>query len=179
MDINFYSILLIISVINLFALIFIGKKKNITVYLLLYILITINLIGHYTISKAVHFETALTGHRLVYVGTVFTSPLWLLAVAKLCKIHIPKHFIIGVISCSMVILYLAYNVDTQTLYYSSVSLEQYNNYSILVKENGPLHILYPLMIVCNMFVIIAIICHTICSVLTHTYSMSITFSYYV
>ena len=161
MEFNFYSILLILSIINLFALIFIGRKQNISVYLMLYIAITINLIGHYIISKSIYFETALVGHRLVYVGAVFTPTLWLFGVSKLCKIKIPKQCIIGLISCSMMVLYLAYNVGTQTLYYSSISLEQHNNYSILVKENGPLHFLYPLLIIGNVLGIIGILtyCH--------------------
>ena len=110
MEFNFYSILLILSIINLFALIFIGRKQNISVYLMLYIAITINLIGHYIISKSIYLETALVGHRLVYVGAVFTPTLWLFGVSKLCKIKIPKQCIIGLISCSMMVLYLAYNV---------------------------------------------------------------------
>ena len=157
MDLNFYSILLIFSIINLFTLIFIGNKKNITVYLLLYTVITISLIGHYIISTSTYFETALTGHRLVYIGAVFTSPLWLLAVSKLCKIHIPKYIIAGLLLCSLIVLYFAYNVDTQTVYYTSISLEQHNNYSILVKENGPLHIIYPLILIGNMLGILGII----------------------
>lgn len=161
MEFNFYAILLLLSIINLFALIIIGRKQNISVYLMLYIAITINLVGHYTISNSVHFETALVGHRLVYIGAVFTPILWLLAVSKLCKIKIPKPFIVGLVSYSSIVLYLAYNVGTQTLYYTSIALEKHNNYSILVKENGPLHILYPLLIVGNVLVIIGILiyCH--------------------
>ena len=157
MDLNFYSILLILSIINLFALIFIGNKKNITVYILLYTVISISLIGHYIISTSTYFETALTGHRLVYIGAVFTSPLWLLAVSKLCKIHIPKYVIAGLLLYSIVVLYFAYNVDTQTIYYSSISLEQHNNYNVLVKEHGPLHIIYPIMLIGNMLGIIGIL----------------------
>lgn len=161
MEFNFYSILLLLSIFNLFALIFIGRKQNISVYLMLYIAITINLIGHYIISKSIYLETALVGHRLVYVGAVFTPTLWLFGVAKLCKIKIPKHIVSGLILCSSIVLYFAYNVGTQTLYYSSISLERHNNYSILVKENGPLHMLYPLLIVGNVLGIIGILiyCH--------------------
>lgn len=154
---NVYLILLVLSIINLFALIYMGRKQNISVYLMLYVAITINLIGHYIISKSVYFETALVGHRLVYVGSVFTPVLWLLAVAKLCKIKIPKYLIAGLMSYSCAVLYLAYNVGTQTLYYTSITLEKHNNYSILVKENGPLHILYPLLILSNILGIIIIL----------------------
>ena len=122
MEVNFYAILLFLSLFNLFALIYIGRKQNITVYLMLYIVITINLIGHCIISEAAYLETALIGHKLVYVGAVFTPMLWLLGVAKLCKIKIPKHFIGGLILFSSMVLYFAYNVENQTLYYTSISL---------------------------------------------------------
>ena len=157
MELNFYAILLLLSILNLFALIYIGRKQHITVYLMLYIAITINLIGHCIISESTYLESALIGHKLVYVGAVFTPMLWLLGVAKLCKIKIPKQFIGGLILFSSFVLYLAYNVENQTLYYSSISLEKYNNYSILVKENGPLHILYPLLIIVNLLAIICML----------------------
>ena len=86
MELNFYAILLLLSILNLFALIYIGRKQHITVYLMLYIAITINLIGHCIISESTYLESALIGHKLVYVGAVFTPMLWLLGVAKLCKI---------------------------------------------------------------------------------------------
>lgn len=161
MVLNFYSILLIISIINLLALIYIGRKQNISVYIMLYIAITINLIGHYIISKSVYFETALSGHRLVYVGAVFCPTLWFFGVAKLCKIKIPQYINGALLACSGIVLYLAYNVGTQTLYYTSITLGKYNDYSILIKENGPLHILYPLLIVGNLLGIIGMLtyCH--------------------
>ena len=161
MEVNFYAILLFLSLFNLFALIYIGRKQNITVYLMLYIVITINLIGHCIVSESAYLETALIGHKLVYVGAVFTPMLWLLGVAKLCKIKIPKHFIGGLILFSSMVLYFAYNVENQTLYYTSISLGKYNNYSILVKEHGPLHILYPMLIIGNLLGIIGILtyCH--------------------
>ncbi len=114
---DFYSILMIISIINLFALIYIGRKQNISVYIMLYIAITINLIGHNIISKSMYFETALEGHRLVYIGAVFCPILWLFGVAKLCKIKITKYFTGGLIAYSITVLYLAYNVGTQKLYF--------------------------------------------------------------
>ena len=162
MEFNFYTIPLLLSIINIFVLLIIGHKHNISVYLMLYIAITISILGSYTISQSIYFETALLGHRLVYVGGVFTPTLWLLGVSKLCKIKIPKPFIIGLISYSIIVLYFACNVDSQTLYYSSIALEQYNDYSILVKENGPLHILYPLLIIGDVLAItgILIYCHT-------------------
>lgn len=104
MEVNFYAILLFLSLFNLFALIYIGRKQNITVYLMLYIAITINLIGHCIISESAYLETALIGHKLVYAGAVFTPMLWLLGVAKLCKIKIPKHFIGGLILVSSMVL---------------------------------------------------------------------------
>ncbi|MBE5926365.1 MAG: HD domain-containing protein [Lachnospiraceae bacterium] len=161
MEFNFYAILLSLSIINLLALIIIGRKQNISVYLMLYIVITINLIGQYTISKSDFLETALVGHRLVYVGAIFTSSLWLLGVAKLCKIKIPKPFIVGLLAYSSFVLYLACNVGTQTLYYTSIALEKHNNYSILVKENGSLHILYPILLIGNVLAIIGMLiyCH--------------------
>ncbi len=97
MTINFYAILLILSAGAIFALITLGRKQNISIYLLLFGTIFISIMGQYTISVASSLEVALVGHRIHYIGAAFTPPCILFCIAKLCKIKIPKPFYFGLI----------------------------------------------------------------------------------
>lgn len=160
MTFNFYAILLLLSIANLIALIIIGRKQNISLYLLIFGSITVSIMGSYIISKAMVLDTALVGHKLVYAGGVFTPSLLLLGVAKLCKIRIPKPFSIGLVVYSAIVLYFAYNVGEQTLYYESVTLEITSNMSYLIKEYGPAHILYPLLLIGNVLGIAALVIYS-------------------
>ena len=137
MTLNIYAVLLILSIINLFLLYMLGRKQNYSIYVLLFGSIIVSLMGTYFISIANTLEAALVGHRLVYVGGVFAPSFLLLAVARLCKIKIPKAISLGLIAIGIVILWLAFNVDTQDIYYSSMSLKQENGMSYIDKEYGP------------------------------------------
>lgn len=160
MTLNIYAVLLILSIINLFLLYMLGRKQNYSIYVLLFGSIIVSLMGTYFISIANTLEAALVGHRLVYVGGVFAPSFLLLAVARLCKIKIPKAISLGLIAIGIVILWLAFNVDTQDIYYSSMSLKQENGMSYIDKEYGPAHIIYPLYLIGNVLGILGIVTYS-------------------
>lgn len=160
MFINAYAVLLILSILNLVALVYLGRKQNLTIYLLLFGSITISIYGAYTISTATIMDVALIGHRLVYAGGVFIPSIILICVARLCKIKIPKPFSIGLLIISAVILYFAYNVDNQTYYYNSISLETHYQMTWLNKEYGPVHIIYPLFLIGSVVGILGLVLYS-------------------
>lgn len=160
MTINIYAILLILSAGAIFALITLGRKQNITIYLLLFVTIFISIMGQYTISVASSIEVALVGHRIHYIGATFAPPCILFCIAKLCKIKVPKPFYFGLILSSIVILYLSYNIDSQTIYYSNFNIETEYNMTYINKEYGPVHFIYPLFLIGNILAIIGLVLYS-------------------
>ena len=149
MTLNVYAVLLLLSVFNLLMLYIIGRKQNFSLYVLLFGSVLVSLMGTYSVSTADSIEAALVGHRFVYAGGVFAPSLTLLAVARLCKIRIPKLVSFGLIAIGVVILWLAFNVDTQDIYYSSMTLKQEYGMSYIHREYGPTHIIYPIFLIGN------------------------------
>ena len=160
MTLNMYSVLLLLSAVNLVLLYVLGRKQNYSLYVLLFGSITVSLMGTYAVSTAESMEAALVGHRFIYAGGVFAPVFMALAVARLCKIKIPHLISVGLMLFSIVILYFSFNIDTQTIYYSSMHLEQYKGMTHIIREYGPAHILYPIFLAINVLSILGIVIYS-------------------
>ena len=90
MTINIYAIAFFISLIMVVILAIIGRRMNITHFLLLFVAIMISHLGDYTISISSSLDMAVMGHRMVYLGGIFTPILMLFSIMKLSKMKIPK-----------------------------------------------------------------------------------------
>lgn len=141
-----YAVSFLASLFLLILLIFIGYKQNITYYLLMFVAITISNMGYYAVSSASNLETAILGHRLIYFGGVFTPVLILLCVMKLCRLPVGRIF--GGFLCvfSIVVLYFAYSIEYRTDYYKRVTLGFEDGATYLMKEYGPMHSLYMILL---------------------------------
>lgn len=157
MEFNIYAVMLILSVVMLVLLIVIGRKQNITDYLLIFISIMITCMGYYTVSTAEGLEAAIVGHRLVYLGGVFAPVFLLFGEMKLCKLKIHKLTVLCLITYSVVVLYFAFTVGERTDYYTSVTLGKEFGMTYLIKEYGPAHILYPIHLIGNMLAMLGIL----------------------
>lgn len=142
MGFNIYAVTFVASILMLILLIAIGHGQNITNYLLVFVTVAISNIGYYTVSLAQNVETGLIGHRLIYLGGVFIPMLILFCAMNLCHVKIPRLLILALLAFSMLVLYYAYTVDISDQYYSSFTLGTENGISYMIKEYGPMHYLY-------------------------------------
>lgn len=161
MELNIYAIMFLLSIVMLILLIAVGRRQNITDYLLIFVSIMISSMGYYTISTAEGLETAIVGHRLIYMGGVFAPVFLLFGVMKLCKIKIPKILGLCLITYSVVVLYFAFSVGAGTVYYSGVSIGHEFGMTYLIKEYGPMHILYPILLLGNVAGMFGVVLYTI------------------
>lgn len=142
MVINIYAILFVISLLMIVVLAAIGQKLNITHYILLFAAIMISVLGDYIISVSNTIDMALMGQNMVYLGGVFTPILVLFSTIKICHMRIPKWLWVSLVSLAGIVLYFVFNVKNSRLYYQSLELGTARGMTILVKERGPLHLLY-------------------------------------
>lgn len=143
---QFYALGFLLSMVFLVILVIVGQKQNITNFLLLFVAITISNLGYYTISIAPSLIVAIRGNNLVYLGSVFAPMLLFLSVAKLCQKKIKKRLILFLVWCAGVILFFSFQIENQRLFYRNLTLVERNGVSILEKEYGPMHALYPIYI---------------------------------
>ena len=146
MILNIYAILFFISLAMIVILAVIGQKLNITHYLLLFAAIMISIIGDYTISISDTLNMAIMGQNMVYLGGVFTPILILFSTMKFCRMKIPAPLWISAIALAGVVLFMVFNAQNSQLFYISLKLGTARGMTILIKERGPLHSLYMLLV---------------------------------
>lgn len=146
MIINVYTILFFISLIMIVAMAVIGQKQNITYYILLFAAIMISNLGDYAISVSDTMNSALVGQSMVYLGGVFTPILVLFSTMKLCKMKIPTALWSVLVTIAGVVMFFVFTVDKTKLYYKSLTLGKANGMTILIKERGPMHNLYMILL---------------------------------
>lgn len=161
MGLNIYAVTFLMSVLLVVALIVVGHRQNITYYLLMFVTAMISCMGYYSIASAETLETAVMGHRLVYLGGVFIPMLMLLSVMKLCKVKTPRRCMFMLLAYSMVVLYYAYSVQHRTDYYKSLALGKENGMTYLIKEYGPMHSLYMILLFGCIGITVAVIVYSI------------------
>lgn len=158
MELNIYGIVFILSFILLVALVIVGQKQNINYYLLVFSAIMICCLGYYTVSIAEQLEVAIVGHRMIYLGGVFIPILMLFAAMKLCHIEIPKWFGLFMMTFGVIVFYFAFTVGERTEYYTNLSLGHEGGISYLIKEYGPMHSSYMILlfgcVLCTLAIII-------------------------
>lgn len=145
MLINVYTIVFLISLLMLVAMVVIGQKLNITHYVLLFAAIMISNLGDYAISVSDTMNSALIGQSMVYLGGVFTPILMLFSTMKLCKMRIPTALWSVLVTMAGVVMFFVFTVDKTRLYYKSLTLGKANGMTILIKERGPMHSIYMIL----------------------------------
>ena len=135
------------GVISTIALIFAGvcvavdRKKEVWL-LMLFISVFICDAGYFLLSISKSLEWALLSNRIAYFGSVFLPFFMMMIIFHLCKIHYPRWLPAILISIAFVIFLITASPGYLTIYYKTVSVEFVDGITRLVREYGPLHILY-------------------------------------
>lgn len=158
--VNVYAAAFLASIAMLVLLLIVCQNQNITYYLLTFIMITISNMGYYSLATAKNLDTALLGHRLIYLGGVFIPIFLLFSTMKLCRMEVPKWIVTVLLVMSTVVLYFAFSVGRRNDYYKNVSLGNDNGMTYLIKEYGPMHKLFILLVFGSVLVTIGIILYS-------------------
>lgn len=158
--VNVYTAAFLASIAMLVLLLIVCQNQNITYYLLTFIMITISNMGYYSLASAKTLDTALMGHRLIYLGGVFIPIFLLFSTMKLCRMEVPKWIVTVLLVMCIVVLYFAFSVGRRNDYYKNVSMGNDNGMTYLIKEYGPMHKLFILLVFGSVLVTIGIILYS-------------------
>ena len=122
---------------------FIFEKKKENKLALLFVCVAIANCGYFLQSVSRGISGALWANRVSYLGCAYLVLLMLLIIMDVCRIEAKRKTLFFLCALSSAAFLLAACGDWQGLYYKSVSLIEVNGMTRLVKEYGPLHILYP------------------------------------
>ena len=137
----FYGLACLLSVILLVAYFFVDKKRE-KWLMLLFISILICNTGYFMLSLSQSLTFALISNSIAYIGNVFLPFFMLMLILDVCNLKHSKALKYILLGIGVVILFIATTGGYLPIYYKEVSLEIIEGGAKLVKEYGPLHILY-------------------------------------
>ena len=151
----FYFIVFVLALIMTGS--FLARNKNVdTMFILFAVLVTINCLGRFVLASAETLELAVWANQFLYVGGCFAPLLTVLVLQRLCNLKIPRILVAFMTLFSTVVLCLVFTIGKSDIYYKEVELGHGDGYNYLIKTYGPLHELYPVMMV--MYGVIIMFC---------------------
>lgn len=136
------------------------RKKEIW-FLLLFSSVFLADLGYFALSISRTLQEALLANRIAYLGSVFLPLCMLMIIADVCH-RVPGKPVTAILVCvSVLIFLLAASGGYLDLYYSSVSLTFVNGAATLIKEYGPLHILYLLYLLVYLLSMVGLIVYAV------------------
>ena len=139
-----YTILFVLSFIMLIILISRYSQKISINYILLFACVLISNLGYMQLSDAKSLDQAIVSNQTVYMGACFAPFYLFMCIADLCKGQVYKWFKVLLFTLSVVVLIFVSTYGLTDLYYKNVSMLYVDGVTILDKEYGPMHTLYPL-----------------------------------
>ncbi len=142
----FYLAVLVISVI-MTGTILVKNRKVDNAFILFGVLLTVNCAGQYMLSVSETVESAIWANKIMYVGGSYLPFVVFLVVTRLCNIKVNRYFKWFLMGYATLVLALVMTIGHTDWYYKSVELVQKNGFSYIIKDYGPLRILYPVMMI--------------------------------
>ncbi|MBR2044417.1 MAG: hypothetical protein IJ946_08805 [Clostridia bacterium] len=131
------------------------KNKNPWIMLLFLCIITVNS-GYLMLCLSKTLSFALWANRIAYFGSVFLPLCMLMSVLRLCNIKYKKNIAYLLFAVGILVFLIAASQGYSDIYYKSVSLSIQNGVSRLIKEYGPLHIIYLFYLLLHFVIMIAV-----------------------
>lgn len=152
-----YGILALLSALLCITYLLFAQKKN-RLFLALFGCVALSNSGYFLMAVCNSLTMAKFANGLSYFGGAFSVLVMLFIIYEVCRMRRRRWLVWCFAGISVAIFCLAASGDWLGLYYRSVSLENINGMTHLVKQYGPLHSLYPLYLlvyVVSMVVVIA------------------------
>lgn len=141
-----YLIAFLLS-LYMFASFIIHNKKVDTLLILFALLVVINCGGYYFLYISKTLEMAIFANKFLYVGGCFAPLFTVLLLCRLCNIKMPKPLIVFLSLYSSIVWAFVFTIGKSDIYYKHVELRPADGYSYFIKDYGPAHIIYPIMII--------------------------------
>ncbi|MDO4796806.1 MAG: HD domain-containing protein [Coriobacteriales bacterium] len=135
----YYTLMFVMSGLLMLAYLAIWHKHLDMHITLIFVLVPTSNLGYLLVAKAQTLEAALVATKMSYIGGCYLLPILMLAVFGLCDIQV-RRAVRMVPLCLSTVLFLAIlTIGWSPVYYQSVLLEHADGVSFLVKQYGPWH----------------------------------------
>ena len=154
-----YGILCVISLALIGVCFAVDRKKDICL-LLLFISVFVCNLGQFLISVAPSISFALNGNRIAYLGQVFLPLLMLKMILNLCSLNYKKWLLPTLSLISIAVLFVTLTPGFFPCYYKNVSIEVADGVTRLIRDYGPLHLLYYIYLLSYFALMLIVIIHS-------------------
>ena len=154
-----YGILCVISLTLIGVCLAVDRKKDICL-LLLFISVFVCNLGQFLISVAPSLSSALNGNRIAYLGQVFLPLLMLKMILNLCSLNYKKWLLPTLSFISIAVLFVTLTPGFFPCYYKNVSIEVADGVTRLIRDYGPLHLLYYIYLLSYFALMLIVIIHS-------------------
>ena len=154
-----YGILCVISLALIGVCLAVDRKKDICL-LLLFISVFVCNLGQFLISVAPSLSFALNGNRIAYLGQVFLPLLMLKMILNLCSLNYKKWLLPTLSLISIAVLFVTLTPGFFPCYYKNVSIEVADGVTRLIRDYGPLHLLYYIYLLSYFALMLIVIIHS-------------------
>ena len=152
-----YGAVAAISVLLLISYLLWEKKER--RFLTLFFCVAAVNCGYFLQAVATSLTGAMMANRLSYLGAAYSVLVMLLIIMDVCLIRRSKWMTGILVGISTLAFLLAASGDWLGLYYKAVSIETVNGMTRLIKEYGPLHILYTVYLLSYFVMMVVVILH--------------------
>ena len=115
--------------------------------------------GYFLLAIAGSLTMAMVANAISYFGAAYSVLSMLLIIFRVCRMKERKWLKYSLFLISTAAFLLAASGDSLGLYYRSVQIVQSNGMTHLVKEYGPLHIVYTVYLLSYVLLMVGIICY--------------------
>ena len=151
-----YSAIAVLSALLLIGYILWEKKKE-KHFTWLFASVAVANFGYFLQAIANTLTGAMWANRISYLGSAYLILLMLYIVMDTCQVERKKWMTNVLFGISTAAFALAASGDLFGLYYRSVSIEEINGMTRLVKDYGPLHIVYTIYLLSYIVLMVAVI----------------------
>ena len=146
MVLSFYVVICVLS-LACCVLFFWNKRSYYPVlYALVYLLALVSHVCYVLLAVSKDAREALIINKGIYVGGCFFPLVGMLIVLSICQIKVPKWVNFILILIASAIYVLAFTAGYSPVFYKNVEIEQRYGITVLIKEYGPLHSCFYMMI---------------------------------
>ena len=150
-----YGIVALISLGMVGFCVAMDKRRDVWL-LLVFVSVCICNLGYFMLSISKDLDSALNSNRLSYLGSVFLPYFMLMMVLRFCRIKRNKWLLLSLGAIGVIMLGITTTPGVLPIYYSTVDIAFVDGATKLVREYGPLHLLYYIYLFGYMFSMVGI-----------------------
>lgn len=152
-----YSFAVIFAILTFWGLLVMTKGQRSTYFVLLFGTVFVVNLAHLALSISTNIGEAVMANRFTYLGGTFLVMFLFLSMCELCKIKVRSYITVPMILLNSEILAQVFISDFSDAHYKSVRFVREDGFTQLIKEGGPHHTFYQIVLCCYMMALVGIV----------------------